>query len=833
MNKAKIIPFPRQVWYEGLQEEAAAMAASRTRRWRFDRFRQLIGTRKWTLLFMGIGFLLGRAVILDDLFPFAAAFFAVMYFTRRDLAVWTGTVILAGSLFAPEPTTVMIGAQLLLIILMQRGLQAFGRSEMNYAPFMVFIANLAVHLFVTMLGSEVTWYAVLMDVTDAVLGFMLTLVFVHALPVLMLNKRNNSLRMEELICLMILLASMMTGAVGWSVQGLQVDHILSRYLVMLFAFVGGAPLGASVGVILGLILSLALPGSMLQMSLLAFAGLLAGLMREGKRFAVAFGMLLGTAILSVYLGPTEQMLVSTWETIVAAALFILTPRSMVETLAKYTPGTNEHTKSQQDYAKRVRDMTADRVTQFSELFQQLSRSFGQMAGTGEIKRKEEDLNLFLESVSRQTCAACPRRQACWNGKYLQTVTWMTDMMTALEQNQDFKEKHIPPQWKSACLKTAEVLAQMRDQYAHYKQDQQWRKQVHDSRTFVAEQLAGVSRVMDDLAKEIKREGRQMFLQEEQIRQAMDDMGLSVNRVDIVSLDKGHVEIEIVHSFTEGYDECRKLIAPLLSDILGEHISVREDKRIGDGMESVATFVTAKSYDVSVGIAGTAKGGELLSGDSTNALELSGGKYVIALSDGMGNGERASMESSTALNVLSQLLQSGMDEHLAIQSVNSILMLRSTDEVYATVDLAIVDMYSAKTTLMKNGSIPSYIKSGKEVQTVSAGNLPLGILQDIDVDAIHMTMKPGDLLIMMSDGVYDSPGPVVNRDMWMKRLIAEMDTDDPQEAADLLLDSVIRDAQGQIYDDMTVVVTRIERHLPQWSSIPWTGHERTERPLTVS
>lgn len=832
MNNAKIIPFPGQQWNKEAKEAASMMERS-TKRWQYDRFRQLVGTRKWTILFMVVGFLLGRAVILDDLFPFASAFFAVMYFTRRDLAVWTGTMILAGSLFAAQPTTVMIGAQLLLIILMQRGLQAFERSEMNYAPFMVFVSNLIVHLFATLLGDGAGWYSVLMDVADATLGFVLTLVFVQALPVLMLNKRNNSLRTEELICLMILLASMMTGAVGWSMDSIQLDHVLSRYFVMLFAFTGGAPLGAAVGVILGLILSLAEPGSMLQMSMLAFAGLLAGLMREGKRWAVAFGMLLGTAILSIYLGSPNQVLSSTWETIAAAALFLFTPRALVDVLAKYIPGTQEHSKSQHEYAKRVRDMTSERVSQFSELFRQLSRSFGQLAGSGDLRRKEEDFNSFIETTSHKVCAACPRRQACWNAKYLQTVTWMTDMMSAIESNPDFKEKHIPPKWKAACLKTPQMLTEMKEQYERYEHDYRWKKQVHDSRTFVAEQLAGVSKVMDDLVREIQREGNKMFLQEEQIRQAMEDLGLSVNRVDIISLDKGHVEIEMVHSFIEGYDECRKLIAPLLSDILGEYITVREDQRLGDSGQSIVTFITAKSYNVQIGIAGAAKGGDLLSGDSTQALELSGGKYVVSLSDGMGNGERANMESSTALTVLSQLLQSGMDEQLAIQSVNSILMLRSPDEVYATIDLAIVDLYNANTILMKNGSTSSFLKRGKEVEIISAGNLPLGILQEIEVDPIHMSLKPGDLLIMMSDGVYDAPGPAINRELWLRRLLSEMESRDPQEIADHLLDTIIRQSQGHIYDDMTVIVSRIDRHLPEWSTLHWTRPERRERPLTVS
>ena len=45
---------------------------------------QLFSTRKWTFVLMAVGFLLGRAVILESLTPFAVAYFAVIYFLRRD-----------------------------------------------------------------------------------------------------------------------------------------------------------------------------------------------------------------------------------------------------------------------------------------------------------------------------------------------------------------------------------------------------------------------------------------------------------------------------------------------------------------------------------------------------------------------------------------------------------------------------------------------------------------------------------------------------------------------------------------------------------------------------
>src|SRR5206468_785591 len=110
----------------------------------------------------------------------------------------------------------------------------------------------------------------------------------------------------------------------------------------------------------------------------------------------------------------------------------------------------------------------------------------------------------------------------------------------------------------------------------------------------------------------------------------------------------------------------KIIAPLLSEIVGEHIAVKNEQALErkEGYSTVL-FSSAKEYEVETGIAGAAKGGDLLSGDSFSAVELGNGKFAVALSDGMGNGERARAESSTALTILQQLLQSGMDERLAI------------------------------------------------------------------------------------------------------------------------------------------------------------------------
>jgi stage II sporulation protein E len=800
-----------------------------------NRLVQSVVAKKWSILLLVMGFLLGRAMILEQLAPFAVAYFAVIYFLRRELLIWVGLFLTAGSLFSMMPShTGYIVTEMVVFFLIQKGIEKFERTDISYAPMIVFASTCTVQLFSYAVAAELTWYTLMLTVVESALSFILTLIFIQAIPVFTLTRKNYHLKNEEVICLIILLASVMTGTVGWTIHSLTVEHVLSRYLILLFALVGGAPLGASVGVITGLILSLANANAIYQMSLLAFAGMLAGLLKEGKKWAVSLGMLLGSSILSIYIGSQADIMQSVWESVVAVLIFLLTPRSMIQTLAKYVPGTQENVKSQYDYAKRVRDITASRVQQFSEVFRQLARSFKQITADAQSVGKEEEMGHFMNSVAHRSCASCRKREACWDLRFYQTYKLMTDMMAEVEVNPGITVRELAPEWKKACIKPDQVLEVMKQQYDLYKHDQHWKKQVLDSRQLVADQLSGVSQVMEDLAKEIQREGQELFLQEEQIRHALEELGLSIHSIDIISLDEGNVEIEIVHQYTRGFDECRKIIAPLLSEILGEHIAVKDEQMLPkrEGYYTVV-FGSAKEFEVETGVAGAAKGGELLSGDSFSTVELGNGKFAVALSDGMGNGERARAESSTALTILQQLLQSGMDEKLAIKSVNSILMLRSSDEVYATVDVALIDQYNAHTTFLKIGSAPSFIKRGGEVFQITANNLPVGIVDDIDVDLVSLQLQPGDLLIMMTDGIYDAPGHAVNKELWMKRIIQEIDAETPQDFADVLLERIVRQHHGEIVDDMTVVVARVDKYKPEWATFRWPGLTRIERPKIVS
>jgi stage II sporulation protein E len=776
--------------------------------------------RKGFLLLI-IGFLLGRALILAKLTPFCLPFFAAVYFIRRDKAPIALIGLVAGAATLSFLQAGYTFFTVALFLIAYRLLKRTIKNEMKVLPFFVFFILLSGKVLESfILNSQVTLYDGLMASVEASLGFILTLIFLQSIPLLTLNKRKQALKTEEIVCLIIMLASVMTGTIGWKVYDLSIEHILSRYLVLIFSFVAGATIGSTVGVVTGLIFSLANISSFYHMSLLAFSGVLGGLLKEGKKIGVSLGLFISTLLIGMYGEGGGSLAITILETSVAIVSFLLTPQFFTERVAKYIPGTTEHTAEQQQYMRKMRDVTAQRVAKFSTVFEALSNSFSNIEGKVEDLDSERELDYFLSNVTEKTCQTCFKKEHCWTKNFNTTYDQMKEIMHEMDNNNGVIPGKLTRHWEKYCTRSQRVLDAMQQELTFYQANQKLKRQVQESRRLVAEQLLGVSEVMGDFAKEIQRERENHHKQEEQILEAIQEFGIHIEQVEIYSLEQGNVDIDMTIPYCGGHGECEKLIAPMLSDILGETILVNSEEcsSYPNGFCHV-TFRSAKAYAVDTGVAHAAKDGGLVSGDSYSMIELGGGKLAIAISDGMGNGERAHHESQETLQLLQKILQSGIEEKVAIKSVNSVLSLRTTDEIFSTLDLAMIDLQNAAVKFLKIGSTPSFIKRGNKVNKIQASNLPMGILQEFEVDVVSEQLKAGDLLIMMSDGVFEGPKHVENFDLWMKRKITELQTNKPQEIADLIMEEVIRSRAGSIEDDMTVVVAKIQHNTPKWATIP--------------
>src|SRR5699024_563901 len=297
----------------------------------------------------------------------------------------------------------------------------------------------------------------------------------------------------------------------------------------------------------------------------------------------------------------------------------------------------EYTYEERKYLQKIRDVTAQRVEQYSSVFEALSKSFIQSTDKTVDQDYQNETDYFLSLVTEKTCQQCFMKESCWQKRFDETYHLMENMKNDLVIDNKI-QSHNQMKFENHCVKSKKVIETMENEVSLLQMNKKLKKQVLESKRIVADQLKGVSDVMDNFAKEIVKERVQHEKQEVQIVRAMKQLHIQIEKLDIYQLEKGNIDIEMALIFNDYHGEGAKLIAPVLSDILKETIVVLEEEisPFPNGV-SFLTFGSAKRFEVETGVAVAAKGGGLISGDSYTTMELGKGKYALAISDGMGNG----------------------------------------------------------------------------------------------------------------------------------------------------------------------------------------------------
>lgn len=206
-----------------------------------------------------------------------------------------------------------------------------------------------------------------------------------------------------------------------------------------------------------------------------------------------------------------------------------------------------------------------------------------------------------------------------------------------------------------------------------------------------------------------------------------------------------------------------------------------------------------------GASSMTKSGESLSGDNFSCTALAEGQLLMGIVDGMGSGDLASGDSEEIIGLLEDLLKAGYEEETALRLVNSVLLGKKNGEASTAVDLAITDLYSGKCSFYKSGAAATFIKRNQWVEVMKSTSLPIGVLKEVDYEAAYKKLYDGDYIVMVSDGVLEAFSGE-NKEEELGRLLMDIDTRNPKEMADRLLEAVLEYTGQEIMDDMTVLVT---------------------------
>ena len=224
-------------------------------------------------------------------------------------------------------------------------------------------------------------------------------------------------------------------------------------------------------------------------------------------------------------------------------------------------------------------------------------------------------------------------------------------------------------------------------------------------------------------------------------------------------------------------------------------------------ESIFTFTEEGNYILTTGLTRRNRVGESLCGDNFSITKLHNEKVVCMISDGMGSGSDAYSKSRQIVDLLEQLLSAGFGREFAVELMNSFISFLTDGSASSTLDLSVFDLYTGMVDFIKLGASTTFIRHEDRVECIRSSSLPVGVLEEIEFDTCERKLYDGDIIVMVSDGVLDGIN-AIDAEAYLAGLIADIDTENVQKIAQLIMEDVERMQEGRLPDDSTVMVVGI-------------------------
>lgn len=748
-----------------------------------------------------IGFFLARAVIMGELYPFGISFLAAICVTQIKYMRICLLGLLVG-LFSVLSGWTLLG-YLLSSIVVFAVLHHYQKREsyLLIVPFLV----LSIHLLArgtTLLISGYDLYQWVGVVFESLFMGVLTLVAMVSIPSFVKAIRGELLTAEERTSLGLIMLGVLVGVGQAHLFGLGIQSIISRYLVLWAAFLGGPGGGAAVGVVVGLMPSIQGTLTTGPVTFFALAGLLGGIFNSFQKIGVLIGFTLANLILTLFF--TEQILIlqSLKETGVALLLFLVVPIPITNKAVFFLTA-----KDKQDNTLNQSYMV-EKIKKLGELFSELQKVF---TARQSFLSEHNEISQIFDQVGEKVCKDCSLYRICWEQDFFKTYRALMDACGHLEKKGTLTEKDFGTIIKRRCMRLRELSGTISSQMELLTQTHQYAKQLEGCTNLVHQQLGGLAKVVDSFAEELKNEVTIKADLQEYLLEKLHEKGIHLQDLQIIQYPDGEKEI-IIKGSCEDFSWCRGIVAPNISQILGKTYRIRNDGDCHKKLKAECTYrlVPGGVYHISVGKAQCAKNTKGISGDVCLDAQLSTQRQVLVMSDGMGTGEEAYIESNTAVELLVKLLEAGFSPETAVKTVNTVLYLRSGKENFVTLDVILINKVNGQADVIKMGGAPTiiYSKNGLKVIQSSAG--PAGILEQLEMQKQQYTINPGDIIMMMSDGVWESLHQANGPSGWFEEVLTRIKRDEPQKIAEYLLYLAKKASGNQISDDMCIQIACIEQ-----------------------
>ena len=674
---------------------------------------------------------------------------------------------------------------------------------------------------VSKMSNGLLIYELLESIMFTILTCTFYKIFTSSITVIRDFKIRQAFSIEEVIgaSLMIAIAFSALGTI--EIFGFNIRNILCILIVLIMGWKNGMLVGATTGITIGVVLGTICLNEPIMIAAYALSGMVSGILNKLGKIGVVVGFITGNAIITYILNGNTSTVIIFKEILIASIGLLAIPKTVNINIEDFY-GKSKLLPKAPENALNGNICAAYKLNGVSEVVSEISKTYKEVAAT-----VVEDEDLI------ETCKITFINEIRNSLEPLEENILYEDMM---EPDDEIIEELLGELIEKEKI-NKEILLQILEKHNNYiigfddpdisvklnndiddivriintsyrvsNINMIYKKKENISKNILSDQLKDVSKVISNIAEDITKntENKQLLDKKNKIKRKLDQEEIHIRNIIIKEENNRYfIEIEVDTNETMFNSVVKEKILSIVSNILEIDITIQKENNNG-----YIRLIEKDKYFLKLGIAKKNKEGSEISGDSSIQLKLDDGKYLIGLSDGMGSGKKAKESSLKALNLLKKLFKSGFDKESSIDLINSTILIGSEKETFATLDITILDLFNGNVEFIKNGACPTFVKNKKNVNILDISSLPSGIMSNNKTDIYDRDIENNDILVICSDGVLDSNSEYNNKELWLKYLLEEIDTEDPKKIADIILSEAIDNGYGIAKDDMTVITIKI-------------------------
>lgn len=434
-----------------------------------------------------------------------------------------------------------------------------------------------------------------------------------------------------------------------------------------------------------------------------------------------------------------------------------------------------------------------RLERLSDAFCSLSQVFYTVGGQNHAPDLTEVSAKVSDTCSR-ICSQCSHSAQCWDQGYGAAGETGVRLSQALLQRGSVQITDLPRHAQGRCPRREELLGEINEAFAALCS-----RCFRDNRAeLLAGEYSSVARLLKSTAGDMAAQSRRCQDLEPRAHRMLKRLGISFARVQVTGRRRLTVDV-----FGISPDSVRLSANRIREEAAKEFGCVFEEPSfLFLERRAVMRLQQKRRLVLECAKACRAKNGDSVNGDTSGFFESEGDRFYSMICDGMGSGRDAAITSRLAQIFIEKLAGCSSPHGITLEMLNGFLLAKN-NECFTTVDLLEVDLLSGEGSFIKAGAAPSFVLRGDNLFRIASQTPPAGILPQMSAEKTRLELRPGDLIVMISDGILQ--GKEAEGHLCQKISFAA-----PKEPAALataiLQDSFVRQ---QAPDDMTVFVLAVK------------------------